>query len=170
MVEPAKVTIGSQVTIKGTGFPSNDQGTVIMDDIAHGLPFTVSSAGSFTLNLPVTETTAGSHKLVAKSPKLYIDVASTSFAVEPTIKLNPEHPEVGADVTISGNGFVANSKVAISYNNVQIASSPTSDTKGNFIYVFKVTESNSRDVKIIATDNSGNSADIWYANGKKGTT
>jgi hypothetical protein len=157
-VEPSTAIVGSSLTIKGTGFPSEEEGTVVMDGLLPGMEFKANDLGSFTVDMTIPETIAGNHKLVANAPRLFADTALTSFDVKPQITLYPENPEVGADVTISGNGFASSSPVSITYDAVQLADKPTTDEKGKFSFTFKVTEGSNDKHEIMATDKAGNTA------------
>lgn len=157
-VEPASATVGTPLTIKGTGFPSEEQGTIIMDGISPGMEFQADKLGSFSLEMIVPDTIAGNHKLVANSPRLFADNALTSYEVKPQITLFPEKPEIGADVTISGNGFAAISPITITYNSIQLEDKPTTDDKGIFSFTFQVSEGSETQHEVIATDKSGNTA------------
>lgn len=157
-VEPEKAQVGQKITIKGYGFPASEDGTVVLDGITPGMPFSASKLGSFSIEMLVPECIAGTHKLVANQSKLFADTPSATFNVVPYVTLTPENPEVGADVTISGKGFAASSQVTIKYDNKELNEKPTTDGKGNFSHTFKVTEGTGKEHKIIVTDKAGNTA------------
>ena len=157
-VDPPNTTVGKQVTVTGTGFPDKDQGNIIMDGLTPGVPFIANSVGSFSISMPISETIAGSHKFAASSPKLFADAPIMTFDVGPSIKLSPENPEVGSNVTISGNGFAATSPVSVIYDSIQLPNTATTDSKGNFSHTFKITEGSQREHKIVVTDKAGNTA------------
>jgi hypothetical protein len=157
-INPQAVSPGKSVTITGKGFPDDDEGEIAFDGSTTLIPFTTDDMGSFTATFIVPRTIAGSHKFVANSTKLYADSASANLAVEPFINLTPENPEVGAEVTISGDGFAAESPITIEYDGTAIAGVPPTDTLGSFAHTFTVTQGSQGEQKIVVTDKAGNSA------------
>jgi hypothetical protein len=157
-VDPMSASPGGTVSISGKGFPAKDTGEVIFDGSTPQIPFTTDDLGSFTASFLVPKTLAGTHKFVANSAKLFADSASANLAVEPFVNLTPENPEVGSDVTVSGDGFAAASPITIEYDGKAISSSTSTDDSGSFAYSFTVTESNQTEHKIVVTDKAGNTA------------
>lgn len=155
-VQPKTVTPGENITITGHGFPAEDSGVITFgwDDTI--LAFTPDEVGLFTAEYSVPDLPAGSHKLVADSPKLYTDTASATFEVEPFITLIPENPDIGSTAVVAGKGFAAESELEILYDDIRIANSPSTDASGSFSYEFKVPESSLVNHTVTVTDEAGN--------------
>jgi hypothetical protein len=101
---------------------------------------------------------AGRHEFKATVENMSLGDISANLNVGPTISLEPEHPEVGTEVTLTGCGFAARSEVAIKYDDVSITNSPTTDDSGNFSHKFTAPESSKDNHVITATDKAGNVA------------
>jgi hypothetical protein len=158
IVDPATVRPGQSIMIMGKGFPMDDEGEIVFDGTSTVIPFTTNDVGSFDATFIVPKTIAGTHKFVANSSLLYADSATANMAVEPFITLTPENPEVGSEVTISGDGFAADSQITIEYDGDAISGAPATDTTGSFAYTFVVTEGDQDEHKIVVTDKAGNTA------------
>lgn len=158
-LEPKSGTPGTEVTIKGTGFPANCQEiSISFDGQDTGLEVSASELGSFSTTFTIPQTIAGKHQFQASTESLYLEELTASFQVEPKISIQPEHPEIGEEVTVSGSGFAASSQVSIEYDDIAISDSPTTDASGSFSHSFPVPESTRDEHIIIATDAAGNSA------------
>lgn len=157
-ISPSSVTPGETVTITGSGFPDEDTCTLTFDGEAIEADVTSNETGSFTLDFAVPDTIAGEHKFTAEAQRLYTETSSITMEVVPSISLEPELPELGAPVTISGRGFAGNSVLSIKYDDLAIANSPSTDEAGNFTYEFNVPESSEKEHEITATDEAGNTS------------
>ena len=149
---------GGEVTIKGTGFPANDDVKLSFDGKPINTAITTNNLGSFTSKFTVPETAAGKHEFKATADKMLSEYAVASLEVKPAISLEPKSPEVGQKVTLTGSSFAANSMVSIQFDDVTIDGSPKTDEIGNFTYTFNVPESARANHKVIATDKTGNTA------------
>jgi hypothetical protein len=158
-VTPPTGTPGSTVTIKGTGFPAKNKNIkVSFDGKDTNLSIVTSELGSFTGEFTIPETMAGSHQFKAIDENLSLGDITANLQVGPTISLQPEQPEIGAEVTLTGYGFAAKSPVAIKYDDIAVSNSPTTSGTGNFTEKFTVPESSSDNHVITATDRAGNVA------------
>jgi len=163
-VSPSSASPGSAITIKGTGFPANNKEIKLnFDGKDTTLAISANGVGSFTTEFAIPNTIAGKHELKATIENMSIGDISASLQVNPTISLEPKHPEIGAEVTLTGCGFAAKSQVSIKYDDVSISSSttdkpPTTDLNGSFSHSFKVPESSKDNHVITATDKAGNVA------------
>jgi hypothetical protein len=157
-VKPAQAKPGDVVTILGTGFPKEDSGTIKFDGEITDVTFESNKVGSFTAKFTLPEIAAGQHEFIADSARLYTDTASITLNVGPYVTMEPENPVVGTEVTVTGRGFTANSKMEIAYDDISIADSPLTDELGSFSYSFDVPETSGTDHIVVATDEAGNSA------------
>jgi hypothetical protein len=157
-VVPAQAPPGAKVTVKGTGFPAESGGAITFDGKPTTLEIIPNKVGTFTAEFIIPATIAGDvHKFVASSPKIFGEVVAANIKVAAGVYIDPANPEVGSNVKIIGSGFAAKSPVKLKYDNVNIANSPSSDENGNFMYSFKLPESNSTDHKFTIEDGAGNS-------------
>jgi len=163
-VSPSSASPGSKVTINGTGFPADDNElTLSFDGKDTELDISTSSSGSFTAEFAIPDTIAGKHEFKANMDLTSVGDVSANLQVQPRITLNPAHPEVGGDVTVTGSGFASNSQMSIKYDEVAIPNAPpdkpiTTNDTGNFSHTFKVPESSEDNHVITATDKGGNIA------------
>jgi hypothetical protein len=157
-ITPAEVIPGSIVTITGKGFPEEDTGTLTFDSTETDISPTTNKVGTFSAKFTVPDTIAGQHKFVVEMPKMYLDTSSVELTVIPGITLDPEQPDIGTKVTLSGRGFAANSELDIKYDDVSVANSPATDASGNFSHEFTVPESSEKEHSIVVTDQAGNKA------------
>jgi hypothetical protein len=157
-VSPPSGTPGSKVTVKGTGFPAKTAIKLSFNGKDTKLETSTNDVGSFSADFTIPDTIAGKHEFKATVEGSTLGDITTSLQVKPKIRLEPEHPDIGADVTVIGAGFAASSEVAIKYDDISISSSPTTDLNGGFSHAFKVPESPEDNHVITATDKSGNAA------------
>jgi hypothetical protein len=158
-VTPPTGTPGSTVTLKGTGFPAKSQNIKIsFDGQDVNLSILTSALGSFTGEFTIPDTLAGNHQFKAIDENISFGDITASLQVGPTISLQPEQPEIGSEVTLTGRGFAAKSTVSIKYDDVVVSNSPTTDDTGNFAEKFTVPESSTANHVITATDRAGNVA------------
>lgn len=128
---PTNGTIDTNVAIVGQGFLANSAITVLYDgsSVTTTSGFLASDVnGSFNTSFQIPASTTGEHLINVSDGTNSIN---SKFTVSPTATLNPTSGLVGTDVTITGNGFRGNSKVTVTYNNVQIGTVSTS-SKGSF--------------------------------------
>ena len=164
-VTPSSASPGSKVTIKGTGFPAKkDDIKISFDGKDTKLSIIASDKGSFDAQFTIPDTIAGKHEFKAITEEMFIGDIKASLQVHPKIILEPEHPEIGGEVTLSGSGFATSSQVSIKYDDITINSPPdkplTTDANGNFSHIFKIPESSKDDHVITATDKAGNVATL----------
>ena len=157
-VSPSSSSPGSKVTIKGSGFPANKDVILSFDDKDTKLAVSTNGVGSFSADFDIPNTIAGKHEFKAAVEEVSLGDMSASLKVGPKISLDPAHPEVGSQVTVTGRGFASSSQVSIKFNDVAIADSPTTDQNGNFTHSFNVPESSQDQQVVTATDKAGNVA------------
>lgn len=163
-VSPSPGSPGAKVAINGTGFPANKKEVKLsFDGQDTALAISTNEVGSFSAEFAIPNTIAGKHELKATVENVYTGDIIASLQVSPKISLEPAHPEIGAEVTLTGCGFAANSQVSIKYDDISISSSPTdkpptTDPNGSFSHKFKVPESSKDNHVITATDKAGNTA------------
>ena len=157
-VSPSSGSPKAKVAAKGTGFPANKNVKLSFDGKDTKLAISASALGSFSADFVITDTIAGKHEFKATVESMSLGDITASLQVSPKISLEPEHPEIGAEVTVTGCGFASSSQVSIKYDDAAISGSPTTDLNGSFSHSFNVPESSKDDHVIAATDESGNAA------------
>ncbi len=155
-VQPVSASPGNTVTIYGTGFPANDAISFTFDSKSTEANTTANSNGSFTTGFTIPGAVAAEHQISAKSSKLTSTLAPAIMVVKPGIAVNPQSPQAGGNVTITGRGFAAKVLIAIKYNEHVITNSPTTDDTGNFTYSFALPPSAETGIRLVATDPLGN--------------
>lgn len=67
---PTMAPPGSKVTVKGSGFPANDSGNILLDTSIFAASFSTGNLGSFTAQFTMPELDEGMHKVRALTQKL----------------------------------------------------------------------------------------------------
>ena len=133
-VSPTTASIGSQLSVSGTGFTAGSSISFTLDNVGVGSTATASSLGSFsnvTITVPVVA--SGRHALTAMDNNG--KSASASITTSQSMTSNPASGTAGTPITISGSGFIASKNISISFNGNAITTDPatvTGDASGNF--------------------------------------
>src|SRR2546426_870701 len=169
-LNPLTGPVSTTVTVTGTNFSSNSPITAVTYDgttvITNPAIITTNSSGGFSATFGVpSPSNPRSHTVNATDSSS--NSASAQFTVTtPAITLNPTSGPTGTTINISGNNFVANSVVTISYDNAGIATTPTAITAtstGAFTGSITVPSSSSAGGHTVkATDGSSNSASASF--------
>lgn len=157
-VSPSSVSPGSKAAIKGTGFPANKDVKLSFDGKDTTLAIRANGVGSFSTEFAIPNTIAGKHEFKATVENMSIGDIIASLQVSPAVSLEPAHPEIGGEVTLTGCGFATTSQVSIKYDDISISNPPTTNDIGSFTHKFKVPESSKDNHVITATDKAGNVA------------
>ncbi len=157
-VSPSSGSPSSKVAIKGTGFPANRDVKLSSDGKDTALTISANGVGSFSTEFAIPNTIAGKHEFKATVENVYTGDIIASLQVSPAVSLEPAHPEIGGEVTLTGCGFATTSQVSIKYDDISISNPPTTNDIGSFTHKFKVPESSKDNHVITATDKAGNVA------------
>ena len=129
-LNPTTGPIGSLVTVSGTGFAASQSVTVTFAGATVAtIPVNVNTDGFgfFTANMTVpTGQTAGAKNVVVTDANS--NSATTTFALIPSISLNPTSGNAGSTVTVSGSGFAPSSTLTATYAGSPITISGTTIT------------------------------------------
>jgi hypothetical protein len=138
-VSPTKGTVGTKVTITGSGFDENEGIDITFGstsvDIDSGDDET-DSDGEFTCYIIVPKAAKGSQTITAEVSS---DEAEASFTVEPKIEIDPEDGGVNDLITVTGTGFSKNDDISITFDGVT-QTTGESDSYGSFTATFYVPE------------------------------
>jgi len=150
-VSPATGTVGTSVSIGGSGFAASVPLTVkFAGEPVTTVPpdLTTRSDGAFSGNFAVPATASGTF-LVEISDGTYS--VSSSFQVIARVTTSADGGNVGDNVTISGNGFIAGSTISITFDTAQVAfGNVTAD--GSFSMRFMVPSAAGGEHVVAATD------------------
>jgi hypothetical protein len=164
-VLPLSTSPGGNVTINGTGLPSESVAPITLDGNAINTNGITNKNGTFIIDFSVPNITAGEHVISATSSKVTSPITPATILVIPTISANPPIPQAGNSVTITGRGFAPKVLVSIIFNDIVMTNSPSTDDTGSFTYNFTLPQSANSGSKFTAKDASGNTA--VFAGGSK---
>ncbi|MBM4447560.1 MAG: hypothetical protein FJ023_09520 [Chloroflexi bacterium] len=132
--------VGSNLTIAGRGFNSNESDIQIVYD---GSPvqteITASNKGSWQNTIKVPASNRGQHIIDAKGTTPASEVEDKVFTVTPKIDINPSSGWVGTVVGISGSGFASGeTNIKVTYDGGTIKTEIAADSKGSWQSSFSV--------------------------------
>lgn len=162
-INPPSASPGDGITISGRGLQASDDCQLSFDGKAVDIVISTDKKGSFTTDFTIPETAFGKHEFNVTSETLYNIDVTASVDVVPRISLEPEAPDVGANVTVHGYGFAASSEISIRYDDIVVNSSQATDEVGKFTAIFNVPDSSKDEHEIVATDGAGNDAVLSLA-------
>jgi hypothetical protein len=157
-VDQSNTSVGSQVTVSGTGFTGSSAISLAIDGNDVNAVASANIKGTFSdikVTIPVLQ--GGSHTLKATDVEGYYD--SVSISTSQSITVNPNSGATKTTVTVSGNGFAANKNIAITFKGTPVTTSPTtvtSDANGNFTATITVPEYASGAYEISVSDGTSN--------------
>lgn len=150
-VTPSSGIVGSDITIKGTGFKASTQITIT----SGGYPVVTTPAsvvsntlGTFIAVFKVPSSTSGSHQITASDGTYQGNVNYTTIA---NLVLDVTSSAVGEEVTVMGTGFQGSKQIAISLGNTSIKTI-SSDATGNFTTQFVVPSVRGGNYQVTASD------------------
>jgi len=164
----AEGLVGTQVTIKGTGFgevedyievryyTTSSDFTVVRSGI------TANDYGTFTATFNVPSSSRGEHEILAKGEDTDEDeVNEATFTVESGISLSNSSGYVGDSITVTGNGFDASEiGISVTYDGSQVGLGTSADAYGAWTVTFDVPASAKGGHKIDAYGSYTSAADI----------
>ena len=160
IIKSDQVTPRSTATVTGSGFTASDVIVFYIDGdpIAATAEIDSDKMGTFNADIPIPDLASGTHVIKATAKKMFNQEATSRFKTSATIAIEPTMPVVGQTATVTGYGFSPNTDVSIKYDSTVVASSPTSDKAGSFVYNFTVPETSEPHHTVTATDKNGNTA------------
>jgi len=154
-ISPTSGSAAIRVTVTGTGFGGDQDVTVTFDGTRVATADT-DNDGSFTAAFDVPEVGAGTYAVVAEDEDDNSD--TVDFSVAAGVSLSTVTSEdspgyVGMDMTMSGTGFIPNTRVTITYATEPIVvATTTSDANGEFSAAFTIPPSEGGVHTITASD------------------
>lgn len=129
-ISPSTGIVGDTVTVTGTGFATESAITVDFDgaDITPAGSPESSIAGSFSIDVIITDDVVGIHPIAVEDAAMNTD--SADFTLEPSITLNPTLGEPATEVIIQGHGFTNAATISVKINELSLAVTPSPTTVG----------------------------------------
>ncbi len=120
-ISPSAAVPGTAVTIRGTGFPANDNGWVTFDNESTKVNVNTNDMGSFKATFVIPDTTPGIHKLLVNSSQLYTETVAANLEV-----LEEKTPEPEPTPVIENEDDISE-EIEDDSNNIPVT--PLADTK-----------------------------------------
>lgn len=134
-VEPLSGSVGTAVTVKGSGFVASESGIkVIFDGKNMKTGIAADSAGSWSTTFNVPRSSGGDHVIDASgSTTSSTDIADVDFSVISGIGIDKSTVYVGDPIEIKGTGFGQNETgISVTIDGVVQGSSVTADENGEW--------------------------------------
>jgi len=167
-----KVTISGKVPTAGgpVGIYWDTWENKLTEKYSTATGYAYEAYGVYEIKFKVPETPAGTHTIIVKDEATG-KTATQTFTVEPEIKLSPTIGLPGDTITVTGTGFLAETKVTIKYKKTDgwgllttSPSSPETDDLGSFTCTFEIPgDAESVDNNIEATTVSETDSATDYA-------
>ncbi len=151
--------VGSRVTIAGNGFGSRESITIKYDGnkvfIESGDNITATD-GRFQSTLIIPRSIVGKHTITAFGDSSGFS-AKDEFTVNPAMTVRPTSGKAGDTITVTGTGFSPSVGVSVTFDNVEVTTTETTNANGSFELTFGALPRGAGSFYIEATDDNGNS-------------
>ena len=145
-------TVGSNLTVTGKGFNSNETGIAISYDgnpIETGVE--ASGKGTWQSTFKVPASSRGEHVIDAEGTTPATEVDDQTFTVTPQINISPISGWVGTMVSITGTGFGGGeTNITVTYDGLAAKTGITSDVTGSWQSSFSIPTSTKGSHKVDA--------------------
>lgn len=163
-IDPTSGTVDDEVTVNGTGFGDEVDVTITFDGDEVATDET-DEYGSFEAVFNVPEEEPGTYDVEAEDDDN--NTAEAEFTLAAVLNITPIYTEtspgyVGAEVTVSGTGFKAESQITITYTSTPAVFTTTSEEDGSFSYPFTIPPSEGGPHTITATDGTNTKQVAFY--------
>ncbi|MBI4303928.1 MAG: hypothetical protein HY665_06280 [Chloroflexi bacterium] len=149
--------VGTQVTVSGSGFSASRQTAITMGGTAVA-NVTTDANGSFSATFAAPAKPGGAQPVAANDGALS---GTSSFTVIPGMTINPARGPVGAQVTVSGNGFAASGSLNVTFGPIRIKT-VAADPSGSFSDTFPAPQTAVGAYNVTVTDGT-NTATAAFA-------
>ena len=155
-------TVGSNLTVTGKGFNSNESAININYD---GSPveteIKASSKGSWQSTFNAPASSRGKHIIDAEGTTPATEVDDQTFTVTPQINISPTSGWVGTVISIAGTGFGSReTNIKVTYDGLATKTGITSDATGSWQSSFSIPTSAKGSHKIDAYGATTTEADV----------
>jgi hypothetical protein len=127
--------VGTGVFVTGAGLSADTPVAVAWDNATTVCSGSANGTGGFACNFTVPWAAAGVHSISIEQGS---PVATSFFTVVPALAANITAGRAGADVTLSGTGFDANSRFSVNWNSTTVLCAGTTNATGTFVCAFTV--------------------------------
>jgi hypothetical protein len=166
--DDAEGPVGTEVTIKGTGFEEDEEDIEIRYYLDGSDYETVkkhikaNEYGSWEITFTIPASSKGDHKIDAEGDdSSFSEVKNATFEVKPGISLSKSSGYVGDKVTVRGSGFKdRESSIKVTYDGIQVGSTTTADDDGSWGISLEVPPSTTGKHKIDAYGSSTSASTI----------
>ena len=143
-IEPNSGTVGTTITVIGTGFAAAESGISVTygsTNVKTGI--TANDDGSWSTSFAVPSAAKGSHIVDASGSDTEADdVADKTFTVSPSVTVDPTSGGVGTSVTVKGAGFTsAETGIEVTYDSKEVRTGITANVNGSWSITFAVPNS-----------------------------
>ena len=123
-----KGIVGSELTVKGSGFRSSEQNIeILFNGKAAKSNIRADNDGVFETTVIVPAAPMGEHEIGARGQSTSTSsVEKRKFEVEPSLEAEPLAGPVGTEIEVSARGLPANEAVTVSYDDVTKGTGTTS--------------------------------------------
>ncbi len=162
---PDSGRIAELVTVSGTGFGASQDVSITFNG-AQVATADTDSDGSFTATFTVPQVEAGTYDIEAEDDDG--NSATASFTMSSSVSLGTGTSEgspgyVGQEMTMSGNGFLPDTTVTITYTSSPIVVATTqTDSAGDFSATFTIPASEAGAHTITASDGTNSLSESFY--------
>ncbi|MFH1381507.1 MAG: hypothetical protein ABIH70_01280 [Chloroflexota bacterium] len=146
-VNPSSGKVRSQTAVSGTGFNPSRSVNISFDNALQATT-TTDSTGSFNTSVTVPLSAAGSHTITANDGTLS---SSSPFITQASMTITPTRGPMGAEITVSGIGFLATTAITVQLGG-NTAQNTTTDTNGSFTTTFTVPQMTAGTYTLITSD------------------
>ena len=146
--------VGTSVIVTGTSFAPNSSTSIKYNGVTKAT-VTSSSIGGFSSTITIPTSAPGANTVSATDASS--NNVSATFTVTPSIALSLSTGPIGSSITITGNGFAANSLITIKYNGVD-QTTVLSNDEGGFSLTIVIPISTNGSHPVLAIDSNSNSA------------
>jgi hypothetical protein len=151
---------GNQITFQGSGFTANQNYSVTFGTLSPYITATsnagiVGATGVFSGALSIPNYPAGPYSVTLAT---FFDTATVTFTITAGMALSATSGNVGSQVTVTGNGFIASGSASVYLDNnvVQTTTTNNNGSIAGLAVTIPETAGGSHVIKV--TDTSGNSA------------
>jgi hypothetical protein len=151
------IHVGDTLLISGIGFQGNESNIIITLDNLQIIDKVVADAqGSWSAQYTVSAASYGNHVISASGDSTRsADVTGFTIFITPDLTINPDSGAVGDSMVLAGTGFSSNQPLTFVYDFKTIATSASTDFKGNLNASFKPPVSSAGPHTLMVTDGGG---------------
>jgi hypothetical protein len=163
VIDPNSGAVGTSVSVSGEGFAAAENNVVATYDGNNAKTDIIAdSNGSWNTTFVVPASAKGSHAVSASGSTTSASaVGNMTFSLTPAISISPLSGGVGTQVTVSGQGFVANeASISVTCDSKEVKAGITADLNGSWSATFAIPNSPSGSRIIDASGSTTSATDV----------